>query len=290
MLIAAANYRELKGLVVDADALIGPCAADIVETGTKLSWVQTGEVGVEDCVTIPSIRTGKVILTNMRGVSSATVAEHTMSLILALSRQLPLYINSQWETKAGSRDPPIALQGKTLLIVGLGSNGREIAERASAFHMHVIATNNETTPRPDFLEYVGKASELRALVARADFIVNSTPLTKDTLGLFDHEMFGRMKPTAFFFNVGRGRSVVTDDLVNALKDGMIAGAGLDVVDPDPLPQNHPLRKMPNVIITPHMGDKSELKVERSWLLIRENLRRYVSGGKLLSVVDATKGY
>jgi phosphoglycerate dehydrogenase-like enzyme len=154
----------------------------------------------------------------------------------------------------------------------------------------VIATNKESMARPDFVDYLGQADELRQLLGKADFVVNATPLTKDTLAMFDRDMFARMRPTAFFFNLGRGRSVVTDDLVSALQAGVIAGAGLDVVDPDPLPFSHPLRKMSNVIITPHMADNSELKSERSWILIRENLRRYISGAKLLSVVDAKKGY
>jgi phosphoglycerate dehydrogenase-like enzyme len=108
--------------------------------------------------------------------------------------------------------------------------------------------------------------------------------------MFNAQMFQRMRPTALFFNVGRGGSVVTDDLVNALKDGVIAGAGLDVVAPEPLPEDHPLWKMNNVLVTPHVGDVSELKSSRSWMLARENLRRYVAGGKLLGIVDAKRGY
>lgn len=127
-------------------------------------------------------------------------------------------------------------------------------------------------------------------MGQADFIVNSTPLTDETVGMFNAAIFAHMRPGAFFFNVGRGRSVVTADLVAALRGGKLAGAGLDVVDPEPLPQDSPLWKMPNVLITAHVGDESDLKVERSWLLMRENLRRYVDGGKLLSVVDAKRGY
>jgi phosphoglycerate dehydrogenase-like enzyme len=289
-LVSVANERELKEQIVDADAFVGSCAAEFIEAGKKLAWVQAGEVGVEDCVAIPSIRSGKILLTNMRGVSAATVAEHTLGLILAISRRLPLYLDSQRDDPGGRMDSQVSLQGKTLLIVGLGSNGREIAERAHAFRMHVIATNYEPLPLPDFVEYIGRPVELRDLLGKADFVVNATPLTISTRAMFDRNTLSRMKPTAFFFNVGRGQSVVTDDLVEALKAGKIAGAGLDVVDPDPLPRNHPLRKMPNVIITPHIADKSEVKSERSWILVRENLRRYVSGGRLLSVVDVKKGY
>ena len=137
---------------------------------------------------------------------------------------------------------------------------------------------------------MGLADELPKLIGQADIVVNVTPLTPETTGLFNAAMFARMKPTAYFINVGRGKSVVTDDLLAALKTGVIAGAGLDVVDPEPLPKDHPLWHAPNVVITPHVAGSSELKLDRAWLAIRENLRRYVAGDKLYSVVDVRRGY
>jgi phosphoglycerate dehydrogenase-like enzyme len=134
------------------------------------------------------------------------------------------------------------------------------------------------------------ADELTQLVGQADIVVSSVPLTPKTIGLFDAAMFARMKPTAFFINVGRGKTVVTKDLIAALNEHRIAGAGLDVVDPEPLPPDHPLWKTANVIITPHVGDISQLRMQRMWLVMRENLRRYVAGEKLLSVVNTTRGY
>ena len=125
---------------------------------------------------------------------------------------------------------------------------------------------------------------------QADILVCLLPLTPDTRNMFDAAIFGAMKRTAFFVNVGRGGTVVTDDLTKALESGTLGGAGLDVVEPEPLPAGHPLWKAPRLILTPHVSADSDLDEEVRWLLVRENLRRFVEGGKMLSVVDATRGY
>jgi D-2-hydroxyacid dehydrogenase (NADP+) len=121
-------------------------------------------------------------------------------------------------------------------------------------------------------------------------VVNATPLTPKTKGMFNEAFFTGMKKGAYFINVGRGKSVVTDDLIEALESGHLGGAALDVVDPEPLPSGHELWSMPNVIITPHISAGSDTQMKRFWLLVRENLRRYVNGEKLLNVVDLKRGY
>jgi phosphoglycerate dehydrogenase-like enzyme len=140
------------------------------------------------------------------------------------------------------------------------------------------------------VEYVGLADEYRTLAADADVVVNATPLTPDTRGMFDAGFFAAMKDTAYFINIGRGESVVTADLTAALQAGEIAGAGLDVTDPEPLPPGHPLWSMRNVIITPHIATSSDLRSERTITLVAENLRRYLRGDPMLSVVDLERGY
>jgi phosphoglycerate dehydrogenase-like enzyme len=140
------------------------------------------------------------------------------------------------------------------------------------------------------VSYVGLPDELLKLAGEADFIVNTTPLTPATSGLFDARFFAAARPGSFFINVGRGGSVVQADLVAALKSGRIAGAGLDVTDPEPLPPDDPLWKLPNVIITPHVSAASDLGMEARLAIARENLRRYVAGEKMLSVVDLDRGY
>jgi phosphoglycerate dehydrogenase-like enzyme len=209
-----------------------------------------------------------------------------------LTRQINAYLANQsegkWERRP--RQKLMDLDGHTMLVVGLGGIGTMIAERANAFGMHVIATRNSGHEGPSFVDYVGVADELPKLIGQADIVVNVTPLTPETMGLFNAAMFERMKPGAYFINVGRGKSVVTDDLLAALKSGRIAGAGLDVVDPEPLPNDHPLWHALNVVITPHVAGDSELKLDRAWLVMRENLRRYVAGDRLFSVVDVKRGY
>ena len=156
--------------------------------------------------------------------------------------------------------------------------------------MRVQATRNSRREGPEFVEYVGLAHEVVELAANADVVVNATPLTPATRGMFDAAFFSAMKETAYFVNVGRGESVVTADLVTALEEGTIAGAGLDVTDPEPLPSGHPLWRMPNVILTPHIAGGSDLLGGRVLALLVENLRRYTRGDPMLSVVDVARGY
>ena len=177
-----------------------------------------------------------------------------------------------------------------MLIVGLGGIGTEIAWRANALGMRVIATRNSSRDKPEFVDYVGLADELFTLAGQADVIVNATPLTSSTKGLFDSKFFDVLKPAAYFINIGRGKSVVTEDLVVALNAGKLAGVALDVVEPEPLPQDHVLWHMPNVIITPHISARSDLLMKRFWIFVRENLRRYVNGERMLNVVNIQKGY
>jgi phosphoglycerate dehydrogenase-like enzyme len=182
------------------------------------------------------------------------------------------------------------LEGKTVLVVGLGGIGTEVAKRAHALGMRVIATRASGRNGPDYVSYVGLPDELLKLAAEADFVVNCTPLTPQTTGLFDQAFFRTLKPSAYFLNVGRGKSVVTSDLIAALSAGKLAGAGLDVVDPEPLPADNPLWRLPNVIITPHISANTSVSEQQRIALLRENLRRYTAGEPLLAVVDVSHGY
>ncbi|MFC1701722.1 NAD(P)-dependent oxidoreductase, partial [Pseudomonadota bacterium] len=154
----------------------------------------------------------------------------------------------------------------------------------------VLATRNSRREGPEYVDYVGLANELNVLAAQADVVINTAPLTDQTRGIFNAEFFNAMKPEAFFITVGRGGSTVTDDLVAALNSGAIKGAGLDVTDPEPLPEGNPLWTMPRVIITPHTAGRSDKGRDRLYLMVKENLRRYVNGEPMLSVVDIERGY
>ncbi len=290
-IVAGHSTAELEKLIVDADALIGTCLPTVIAAGQKLRWVQIINNGIDQCTSIPKIRDGQVILTNMQRVSSSSVSNQAMALVLAIARQIPRAVNGQAQgTWSRDKSSLLDLDDKTLLIVGLGGIGTQIAERAHVFGMRVIATRNSSHEGPSFVDYVGLSDELPKLIATADFVVNATPLTPETTGLFNAAMFARMKPTAIFINIGRGKSVVTDDLLAALNNGTIGGAGIDVFDPEPLPAGHPLWTAKNILITPHTASNSEMQYDRIWQVMRDNARRYAAGEKLLSPVDVKRGY
>lgn len=290
------NFAGMAEAVQGADVLIGLCTPEIVARGTNLRWIQLLNAGADSCATIPAVAERGILVTNLQRIQGPHMAEHAIALMLALARSLPVYAAEQQagaftrgfrETRA---ERPIEIEGKTLLVVGLGGIGTEVAQRAHALGMHVIATRNSRREGPDYVEYVGLADEYRALAARADVVVNATPLTPQTRGMFDAEFFAAMKDSAYFINIGRGESVVTSALTAALEAGALGGAGLDVTDPEPLPPKHPLWSMSNVIVTPHIATSSDFRSDRTMTLVIENVRRYSRGDRMLSVVDLAAGY
>jgi len=293
-LIPAANQAEAVRLAAEADAVIGFCSEEVLAAGPRIRWVQVFWAGVEDCVSVPALRERAVLLTNMQRVAGPVMAEHVVAMMLAFARGLQFFIPERaagrWTDEPPSSVRMVTIEGKNVLVVGLGGIGTEVARRAHALGMRVTATRASGREGPEFVSYVGLPDELHKLAADADFIVNTTPLTPQTTGIFNAKFFAAAKPGAYFFNVGRGGSVVEADLVAALESGRIAGAGLDVTDPEPLPATSALWKMQNVIITPHVSSDSELGLDARAALIRENLRRYVTGERMLSEVDLGKGY
>jgi phosphoglycerate dehydrogenase-like enzyme len=298
-IIAAPTPDAAARLLGDADVYIGICTPAVFDAGRNLKWIQLWSAGADPCAELIASSGRPILLTNAQALYGPQIAEHTVGYILALARRLHTYRDEQraqqWSHSVG--DPRVVtglgiweLEGKNLLVVGLGGVGTEVARRAHALGMRVRATRNTGREGPEFVEYVGLADEAATLAAWADVIVNCTPLTADTHGMFNAAFFSAVKPSAYFINVGRGESVVTADLVSALQAGRLAGAALDVTDPEPLPPNHPLWHMPNVIITPHVAVASDLVLGRGTTLAAENLRRYVHGERVLSVVDVRRGY
>lgn len=283
---------EAKG----AQAVLGFCDAKILSQAPELFWVQVYWAGVEDCVAHPGMSKGDKLLTNGQRIGSPALAEHAIAMMLVLARGLDVYHSNQvmkgkWQSDIGlERADFLELEGRTVLVVGLGGIGTQVAKRAHGLGMHVIATRGSRREGPDYVDYVGLADEVNELAGRADVVINTVPLTDKTRGMFDSTFFDAMKSRAYFVSVGRGGSTVTDDLVAALKSGSIAGAGLDVTDPEPLPEGHPLWTMPRVIISPHTAGRSDKGRQRLLLMVQENLRRYVAGEPMLSVVDIERGY
>jgi phosphoglycerate dehydrogenase-like enzyme len=293
-LIPVRSLQEAVERADRADVIIGYCSQALLARAERVTWIQLSFAGAERCVAAMAATRRTPLLTNMQRIAAPQIAEHAIAMMLSLTRGLPRYAALQregaWRQRAVPNEDMWEIDGKTLLVVGLGGIGSEIAWRADALGMSVLATRASSRQGPPYVDYVGLADELPVLAQRADVVINATPLTAQTRGVFDRGFFKQMKSDAYFINVGRGGSVVTADLVSALADGELAGAGLDVTEPEPLPVDHPLWSMANVIITPHVAGASDLRGDRTWTLIRENLRRYVAGEPMLSVVNIERGY
>ena len=266
---------------------------EFIAAAPNLAWVHHGSAGVERLMSNRAlVENDRIVLTNSAAVSGPVIADHSMAMLLMLTRSMRVHERNRMEGRWGSPDARqgIGLEGRTMLVVGLGGIGSEIAKRAVGFGMRVIATRRTDAPAPDYVARVGRSDELMAMLPEADVVAIAAPLTEETRGLFKAEVFAAMKSGSILINVARGAIVDTEAMVAALESGKLAGACLDVTDPEPLPVDHILWKMPNVIITPHCSGAAELSSERWWLLFKENMRRFGAGEPLLNTVDKAAGY
>lgn len=289
------SFSIADEMLAGADAMIGLCSVDSVENaGAELLWIHNNFVGMDRCAGLSEAAIEGRVFTNTKRLSGPGIAEHTIAMMTSLARRMPSFTLAQAENRwDGALAQSLSfgeLEGKTLLVVGLGGIGSEIAWRAHGLGMRVIATRNSSREGPEYVDYVGLSDELLKLAAEADVIVNALPLTGKTTALFDKTFFSAAKSNSIFISVGRGKSTVTADLMSALESGKLFGAGLDVTDPEPLPDTSPLWQMDNVIITPHMSGMGMGSIKRLATIASENLRRYIAGEPLLNVVNMTAGY
>ena len=295
-LVSDANFDSES--VATFDAVLLSCARpDLMARAQGAAWVHAYSAGLEKCLEHPVITQSEkpIIFTNSRGSAAAVIAEHALAMTMSMARGLHHFRDKQqegdWSHDVNSDSQvTTTIGGKTMLVLGLGSIGREVALRANALGMRVIATRNRSREGPSYVDYVGLADETLKLATEADVVVNALPLTSSTRGLIDEKFFAAMKSTALLVSVGRGGTTDTEALLKALRSNSIAGAALDVTDPEPLPNNHPLWKEPNVIITPHLAGSGGDAFSKTFSLAVENLRRYQAGEPLLNLVDARLGY
>ena len=261
----------------------------------KLRWIHSPMAGVTSLL-LPELVSSDVIVTNGRSVHSVPVAEQTLAILFALARRLPACFRFQAQQEWGQEEfwlpgkKPFELHGKTLGMVGLGAIGQELVPRAKALGMRVIAVRRDPANKAAMVDRVYSPGQLHDMLAEADFVVLAAPDTPEMIRLIGAAELKQMKPTAYLINVARGTLVDTEALVKGLEAGEIAGAGLDVTDPEPLPPDHPLWKLPNALITPHLGGASDRFWERESALLLENLRRYLSKEPLLNIVEKARGY
>ncbi len=282
--------------IIKADAaLIGWVGArETLDLATRLRWIQTAGAGVERVVGDGFADRG-ITLTNGSGVMAPNMAEHIIGLMIAFARGFPALLKGQqtqtWKNGVGM-ETVFELGGQTALLVGLGDIALATAERLQAFGVHVIGVSRSggSGDLPPHVDRVVSIAELDSVVGEADHVISSVPHTADTVGMFDRDRFARFKDGAYFYNVGRGTSVDQTALIEALQSGKIGGAGLDVTDPEPLPEGDPLWDAPNVIITAHTAGATPHFRQRVLDLFAENLRRYQAGEDLLNVVDIGRGY
>jgi phosphoglycerate dehydrogenase-like enzyme len=268
--------------------------AEFLGRATKLVWVQAMSAGVDRYLGLEALmKNDAIVLTNLRGVSGPAIADHAFAMLLELTRDLRVHNADQSEhrwSRESSSVRPIVLQGRTMFVVGIGGIGTEIAQRAHGFGMHVIATRRSDTPAPDYVEKLGKPEDLLPMLPKADVVAICVPLTPETEHLFNAAAFAAMKRGSYLINISRGKVVDTDSLVAALGSNQLAGACLDVTDPEPLPAEHALWTLPNVIITPHIASEAEVTDQRAWALLSENIRRFGAGEPLFNCVDKKAGY
>lgn len=290
-----ATTDTLRDKITNADAVLmgWGSASSVLDNARKLVWIQNVGAGVERIVN-DEFRKRELILTNGSGVMAPNMAEHVMGLMLAFARRLPDLLEAQrdrrWRTGV-NRGAVSELSSQTAVLVGVGDIGLAVAKRLKAFDVKVIGVRRSSGGDPlDNVDEVIPIANLDDAVARADHVISSLPHTSETVALFDSARFAKFKDGARFYNVGRGTSVVQADLIAALECGKLSGAGLDVTDPEPLPEADPLWSAPNVIITGHTSGATPRFEERLFALFAENIRRYQAGEELLNVVDQERGY
>lgn len=295
--------------IVDADAFYGKMSPKLLAAAKQLRWVQSPTASLEHYL-FPELIEHPCELSNMRGLFSDVIADHVLGYVLCFARNLHTYLRLQdqarWapigeddETTSFATGPSqvrevdrrhLHLADCTLGVVGVGAIGSEICRRAAAFGMTVLGVDPHTKQVAGAVDEVWRTDLLNDLLAASDFVVIAAPHTPETFKLFRTPQFEAMQSTAYLINIGRGVIVDLADLTQALRQKQIAGAGLDVFETEPLPAEHPLWSMPNVIITPHIAAASPRVSERHLATLLENIRRFANGESPTTLVNKDRWY
>jgi len=286
--VVAENEADAARAVAGADAAFGTMPDALLREARRLRWLQAPQAAPPAGYYTPDLIAHPVVVTNFREIYNDHIGAHIMAFVLAFARgfhhYLPRQLRREWR-----REPPdtgvIALSEATALIVGVGGIGAEAARLCAAFGMHVTGVDPRRREAPPGVVKLDGPDALDSLLPLADFVILTVPHTPATEGFMHRARFKRMKRGAFFINIGRGMTTRLDDLVEALRAGDVAGAGLDVFEQEPLPADHPLWTMPGVLITPHTAGFGPHLDERRFGILLDNARRFVAGEPLRNVVD-----
>lgn len=287
--VFASSDEEYVREAVDAEVLFGGCSEELFKQMSSLRWIQSSSAGM-DSTLHPALVNSDVVLTNAAGLYGSHVADQGFALLLALARGIDQFTRNQDRRQWGGGRPMIELSGFTIGIVGMGGIGQHMARRAKGFEMYVVSVDAYRTDKPDVVDELMPINQLPDLMRRADIVMIACPLTDETRGLINAENLALMKPDAYFINVARGPIVDEPALIEVLKEEKIAGAGLDVTEIEPLPQDSPLWDMDNVILTPHAAGGSQHRPRRTIEFFCDNLKRYRAGEPLRNVVRKTLGF
>ncbi|NGZ74843.1 D-2-hydroxyacid dehydrogenase [Saccharibacillus alkalitolerans] len=290
-LISATTKEVTPEQIREADILVGwnRKTEEAALESDRLKWVQAWSAGV-DYFPMDRFEEKKVLLTNAGGVHAIPISEHIFAVLLAMTRNLHGNIRSQVRGKWDKGGTYGEASGQTMVIVGTGHIGRATAKLAKAFGMKTIGVRHSGRPE-EYIDEMYKTDGLEQAFAQGDVIVNILPLTDETHHFFDKESFSRMKKGALFINVGRGPSVDTEALIEALDSGILSGAALDVFEQEPLPEDHPLWKREDLILTPHVAGNTDHYEERAADIFIDNLKAFVRGETLpRNLVDYSRKY
>ncbi|MCC6178736.1 MAG: D-2-hydroxyacid dehydrogenase [Chloroflexi bacterium] len=282
------KLSEAGDVLEEVEAIAGTVKAADLARARRLKWVHSWIAGADKDL-IPEMVASPVVLTSSVGNGAIPLAEHSMLLMIMLNRDVPRWMRAQ-ASKTWDRFTHPELNGLTVGIVGLGNSGSDLALKAQAFHMRVLGLRrNAQRPVPG-VDEMYRPDQLHEMLAECDFVVVTAPSTPETLGMFDEAAFRAMKPSGYWICISRGGIADDAALLRALREGWIAGAGLDAHGVEPLPPDSPFWDLPNVIITPHNGATTFGTARRSVEIFIDNLKRYVAGEPLHNVVDKQAGY
>ena len=307
--VNAADESEAMAAIAEATAFFGKITPELLAAAEQLDWVQSPTASLEHYV-FAELVAHPCTLTNMRGLYYDVIADHVMGYVICFARNLHVYLRRQlesdWAPVGGEAERSDFLSGPgwvsgidashlhladtTMGVVGTGSIGSEIARRAAAFGMDLLGVDPVCRQVSGVIDEVWDVDRLPDLLAASDFVVIAAPHTPETEGWFGAARFAAMKESAYFINIGRGAIVKLDDLTEALESGAIAGAALDVYETEPLPAEHPLWGLENVLLTPHIAAASPRIAERHLATLLENVASYVAGEDLVTVADKTRWF